>query len=91
MNVFVSRLIPEAGIRKMEEAGINVTVWKEDRPLTAEELVHHVGQHDALLCMNREKIDKAFLNACPHLKVIALYSVGYDSLDVAEATRLGYY
>ncbi|WP_028788254.1 2-hydroxyacid dehydrogenase [Terrimonas ferruginea] len=89
MNVFVSRLIPEAGISKMEEAGIKVTVWKEDRPLTSEELIHHVQQHDALLCMNREKIDKAFLNACPHLKVIALYSVGYDSMDVAEATRLG--
>jgi glyoxylate reductase len=89
MNVFVSRLIPEAGISKMEEAGIKVTVWKEDRPLTSEELIHHVQQHDALLCMNREKIDKAFLNACPHLKVIALYSVGYDSMDVTEATRLG--
>lgn len=89
MNVFVSRLIPEAGISKMEEAGLKVTVWKEDRPLTSEELIHHVQQHDALLCMNREKIDKAFLNACPHLKVIALYSVGYDSMDVAEATRLG--
>jgi glyoxylate reductase len=89
MNVFVSRLIPEAGISKMEEAGIKVTVWKEDRPLTSEELIHHVQQHDALLCMNREKIDKPFLNACPHLKVIALYSVGYDSMDVAEATRLG--
>jgi len=89
MNVFVSRLIPEAGISKMEAAGIKVTVWKEDRPLTTEELIQHVQKHDALLCMNREKIDKTFLNACPHLKVIALYSVGYDSLDVAEATRLG--
>lgn len=89
MNVFVSRLIPEAGIRKMEDAGIKVTIWKEDRPLTDEELIHYAQQHDALLCMNREKIDKAFLQACPHLKVIALYSVGYDSMDVAEATRLG--
>ncbi|MDF2379910.1 D-glycerate dehydrogenase [Nostoc ellipsosporum NOK] len=89
MTVFVSRLIPEAGIRKMEEAGIKVTVWKEDRPLTPEELIKHAQQHDALLCMNREKIDKKLLNACKHLKVIALYSVGYDSMDVAEATRLG--
>lgn len=89
MNVFVSRLIPEAGIRKMEDAGIKVTIWEEDRPLTDEELIHYAQQHAALLCMNREKIDKAFLQACPHLKVIALYSVGYDSMDVAEATRLG--
>ena len=35
------------------------------------------------------QIDKQFLQACSHLKVIALCSVGYDHVDVTAATELG--
>lgn len=88
MKVFVSRKIPEIGYRLLNEAGLEVTAWGDDRMLTKEELVNYSRQHDGIICMNGEKIDKEFLNACKHLKVISLYSVGYDNMDVAEATRL---
>jgi glyoxylate reductase len=39
--------------------------------------------------MLTEKIDKAFLNANKHLKVVANYAVGYNNIDVNEATLLG--
>jgi glyoxylate reductase len=88
MKVFVSRKIPEIGYRLLKAAGLEVTAWGDDRMLTKEELINYSLQHDGLICMNGEKIDKEFLNACKHLKVISLYSVGYDNMDVAEATRL---
>ncbi|MBS1609894.1 MAG: D-glycerate dehydrogenase [Bacteroidetes bacterium] len=88
MKVFVSRKIPEIGYQLLKEAGLEVTAWGDDRMLTKDELINYSLQHDGLICMNGERIDKEFLNACKHLKVISLYSVGYDNMDVAEATRL---
>ncbi|MBL7762363.1 MAG: D-glycerate dehydrogenase [Chitinophagaceae bacterium] len=88
MKIFVSRKIPEIGYQLLRDAGLEVNSWGDDRMLTKEELIGYAKQHDALICMNGEKIDKDFLNECKHLKVISLYSVGYDNMDVAEATRL---
>jgi glyoxylate reductase len=48
----------------------------------------HCKNYDALLNAGANKIDAHFLQACHHLKVIALHSVGYDNVDIAEATRL---
>jgi glyoxylate reductase len=88
MKVFVTRVIPENGIQLMQKAGIEVTQWTEKRDLTAEELIVHCQSVDALLNVASNKIDAAFLQACLHLKVIALFSVGFDQVDLAEATRL---
>ena len=87
MKVFVTRVIPEIGRQLLEDAGHVVTEWKEKRPLTKEELIEYCLQSDALLSAST-KIDREFLNACKHLKVIALHSVGFDNVDVEEATRL---
>jgi glyoxylate reductase len=88
MKVFVSRDIPAQGIDLLRAEGFEVTVWQVDRPLTQPELIENAKQHDALLCMFSDKIDKVFLNECKHLKVIAQFAVGYDNIDVPEATRL---
>lgn len=38
--------------------------------------------------MLTDKIDKPFLNANTHLKCIANYAVGFNNIDIDEATRL---
>ena len=43
----------------------------------------------ALLCVNGDRIDESFLDACPDLRLVALASTGYDSIDVAAADRRG--
>jgi len=87
MKVFVTRIIPEVGLNKMLDAGLEVVQWQEKRNLTPQELIEACKQSDALLSAGG-KIDADFLKECNHLKVIALHSVGFDSVDVAEATRL---
>lgn len=89
INVFVSRDIPEIGLRLLREAGFTVTVWPHPRPMTQEELIDAAMQNDALLSMLADKIDATFLNACRHLDIISQFAVGYDNIDVPEATRLG--
>ncbi|MBL7737179.1 MAG: D-glycerate dehydrogenase [Chitinophagaceae bacterium] len=88
MKVFVNRTLSEHGIKIMEDAGIEVVQWGEKRDLSSEELIRHCRDCNGLLSAGPNKIDRVFLNACAHLKVIALHSVGFDHVDVAEATRL---
>ena len=44
---------------------------------------------DALLCMLSDRIDAAFLDANPQLKVVANYAVGLDNVDLAAARAHG--
>jgi len=88
MKVFITKPIPETGIRLIKEAGHEVTIHDERLPLPQEELIAQCLQHDALVSAGFNKIDAHFLEACKHLKVVSLFSVGYDSVDVEAATRL---
>ncbi|WP_256012803.1 2-hydroxyacid dehydrogenase [Desertivirga xinjiangensis] len=88
MKVFVTRRITHAGVQLMEKKGIIVTQWLEKRELEEDELIAHCKQHDALVIAGPAKLGTYFLNQCRHLKVIAIHGVGYDHVDIAEATRL---
>ena len=87
MKVFVTRIIPEVGMKRLLDAGLEVVQWEEKRNLEPQEFIDACKQCDALLSAGG-KIDSHFLNECKHLKVISLHSVGFDSVDVDEATRL---
>ena len=88
MKVFITREIPLVGLAKFKEADITFIQWHEKRELTPAELIEQCLTCDALLSAGYNKLDKGFLNACKHLKVIALHSVGFDNVDVPEASRL---
>lgn len=88
MKVYVTRVIPDIGLQMMKDEGITVSQWTEKRNMTREEFTARCKENDAVLSAGSNNIDKEFLNECSHLKVISMYSVGYDNVDVAEATRL---
>ena len=87
-KVFASRAFPQIAIDLLQVANLDVRVWNLDRPMTPEELIRECGESNALICMLSDRIDKAFLQACKHLDIISQYAVGYDNIDIAEATRL---
>ena len=89
VKILVSRRFPDVAVDLLEKAGFFVTSWNHDRPMTNEELINRAKKHDALLCTLTDKIDKNFLNVCSHLKIISQYAVGYDNIDIVEATKLG--
>lgn len=87
MKIFVPKPIPEIGLQLLREAGHTLTLAEGEWSLR--ETIEACQTHDALLGAGFYPLDAPFLEACRHLKVIALFSVGYDNVDVPTATRLG--
>jgi lactate dehydrogenase-like 2-hydroxyacid dehydrogenase len=66
------------------------TVIGADQPPTREELLRDVRGAAAAIVTLTERIDAEFFDAAgPQLKVVANVAVGYDNIDVAEATGRG--
>jgi glyoxylate reductase len=60
-----------------------------DRIWTKAELIERLksAPYDGLYCMLTNAVDAEVLSVAPNLKVIANMAVGYNNIDVAEATR----
>ena len=53
------------------------------------ELVEEGKKTNAILTLLTDVIDADFLNACAHLDIISQFAVGYDNINIPEATKLG--
>lgn len=85
-KVFVSRIIPEAGLILVREA-CEADIWPDVMPPPYEILTEKVKTVDGLLCTLNDRIDAPLINACgPQLKVISQMAVGYDNIDVKAAS-----
>ncbi|MGH8020817.1 MAG: 2-hydroxyacid dehydrogenase [Opitutaceae bacterium] len=57
--------------------------------LSGEELAAAMCECEGVIPTVTSRIDAALLNACPKLKVVANFGVGYNHIDVAAATARG--
>jgi lactate dehydrogenase-like 2-hydroxyacid dehydrogenase len=80
--------LPGEGLARLAERA-QVRFWTEDRPPRVDELVSLVGDARAALCVNGDPVTGAFMDRCSDLRLVSMASVGYDSVDVAAAGRLG--
>ena len=87
MKLFATRTIPGEGRQLLLNAGIEVEEHTEKRALSRDELIAKCRQADALMCIGRHELDAVFMQACPNLKVISLFSVGYDHVDLEAAKK----
>lgn len=85
-KVFVTRKLPERGIKVLVDNSFEVEVYAEDFPIPKNKLIDEVKKADALLCLLTDKIDSEVINANPKLKIISNYAVGLDNIDVEYAT-----
>jgi lactate dehydrogenase-like 2-hydroxyacid dehydrogenase len=85
MKVFINKNIPEAGIKLLQDKGINFTINPTENVLSRAEFIKICQEHDALLNVGTNKLDEDFFEQCPNLKGIALFSVGFDSVNIPSA------
>lgn len=88
-RVFVTSKIPEQGLKILFE-NFDVQVSDYDGLIPKKILLEKVKGIDGLLCLLADTIDKEVMEAAgPQLKIIANYAVGYNNIDVEEATKKG--
>ena len=85
-KVFITRKIPDQGIKILIEKGYNVFVNPFDYVLDKKQLIQMAKGADAILSLLTDKIDAEFLDAIgPQLKIVANYAVGFDNIDLKAA------
>ncbi|MDO8505780.1 MAG: D-glycerate dehydrogenase [bacterium] len=88
MRVFITRLIPDQGIKMLKEKGYKISIYPKDQIIPRKDLLKGVKGADAILCDLTEKIDAELLNAAgPQLKIVANYAVGVDNIDLVECEK----
>ena len=88
-RVFVSRIIPAAGLDSVQTA-CEATVWPERMPPPYKTLSEQVRGVDGLLCLLTDRIDATLMDtAGPQLRVISQMAVGYDNIDLDAARERG--
>ena len=87
-RVYVTRLIPEAGLELVRQC-CDTRVWEGEVPPPREVMMREVAEVDGLLALLTDRIDAEVMDAGKRLRVISNYAVGYDNIDVPAATQRG--
>lgn len=87
-KVVVTRLIPEAGLKRIREQ-CDAEIWPEQMPPPYEVLKRKVADCDGLVSLLTDKIDTGLLDAAPRLRVISNFAVGFNNIDISAATARG--
>ncbi len=88
-RVFVTRRIPDVGLSLLNDH-CELDVWPGELPPPRETLISKVQGCTGILSLLSDRIDGAIMDAAgPQLRVISNFAVGYNNIDVPEATRRG--
>jgi glyoxylate reductase len=88
-KVFVSRIIPDEGLRPIREA-CDAAVWENELPPPRDELLRAIEGCAGVLTLLTDKVNDEFLDrAGPQLKVVSNFAVGFDNIDVPACTARG--
>lgn len=90
-KIFVTRKIPEAGIKKLQDKGYEIKISDKNGVLTKEELIWALREkeYDAVLCLLTDAVDKDVFDAAPKAKIFSNYAVGFNNIDLEEAKKRG--
>ncbi len=89
-KVYVTRELPERGLKIIKKY-FDAEVWTQYAPPPKKVIIEKARNVDALAPLLSDKIDVEVFNAAPKLKIVAQMAVGFDNIDVQEATKRGIY
>lgn len=87
-KVFVTRIIDQEALDMIAKVA-QTEVWHDELPPSYKVLMEEVKDVDGLVSMLNDRIDVNLMDTAPKLKVISNLAVGYDNIDVTEATKRG--
>ncbi len=87
-QIVVTGRIPEPGLEILRAAG-EVWAWEGDDPISTDVRDEQLATADAAVTLLTDRVDDAFLDAAPKLRVVANVAVGYNNVDVAACAARG--
>lgn len=89
-KIFVTRKVPGESLKPLLESDNEVVVSEFDRPLEPGEFLEGAQGCDAVMTLLTDKIDGEVMDAIgPQLKIISNYAVGFDNININDATQRG--
>lgn len=90
-KIYITRRIPEIGIKMLTDKGYEVDINPEDKILSKEELIAALKgkEYDAVLPLLTDTINTEVFDAVPSAKIFANYAVGFNNIDLPEAAKRG--
>ena len=88
--MYITRELPRRALSLLNEK-FSVEVWPEYAPPSKEVLKEKAEDADAIITMLNDKFDREILEASKRLKIIAQVAVGFDNVNLLEATKRGIY
>jgi glyoxylate reductase len=87
-RVFITRQIAAEALDRIRPT-VDIEVWPDELPPSYDILKGKACSADGLLTMLSDRIDTSLMDAAPNLRAVSNYAVGFDNIDIAEATRRG--
>lgn len=87
-RVVVTGRIPEHGIDVLREVAA-VWTWDHDDPIPTDERDRRLVDAHAAVTLLTDRVDDAFLDAAPNLRIVANVAVGHDNIDLEACRRRG--
>ena len=85
--VLTNRVFPET--RAALERAARVVANENSEPWSHDEVIERCREATGLMAFMTDRVDRAFLERCPELKVIGAALKGYDNIDVDAARQHG--
>jgi glyoxylate reductase len=86
-RVAVTSALPGDALSRLAQH--HQVVVREGGPLTGPALAQFVGDAEALICLLADRVDVSFFAACPAVRVVAVYAVGVNNVDLQAAHAAG--
>jgi glyoxylate reductase len=86
-NILITRRIPPEGLVVLREGGATIDLHDEEAPMPRAVLLARIRDCDGVVIMGGDQCDAEFFGAAQKLKAVSCLAVGYDNVDLAEATR----
>ncbi|HAE36915.1 MAG: hypothetical protein UR85_C0003G0092 [Candidatus Nomurabacteria bacterium GW2011_GWF2_35_66] len=88
-QIYITREIPEAGLKLLREKGIEFDMGTNDLPPSKKEIIKILKKkpYDGVISFLTDTIDEEIFNACPTARIFANYSVGFNNIDLEVAKK----
>jgi glyoxylate reductase len=87
-KVFVARKMAQEALDMIADA-TEMELWEDELPPPRDVLLNKVKDIDGLLSLLTDKVDAELMDAAPRLKIVSNMAVGFDNINVPEATKRG--